>query len=307
MGRLAILLALLCLPASAWDKNGHSAFAIATYRQLSPDVRTKVDAVLKSHPDYNLWMQNKPAGVDAGEEAFVQAAVWPDTIKGDPRFSDKPGVELPPTLPGFPDMKVHGNWHYIDRPIITNGGMPSATEIDPVNNALVRLFEFRSKLDQPYYLAFFLHLTSDIHQPLHATSRFSGAHLDPNTGIDQGDRGGNSFLLDDEAKNMHRLWDGALGQNLTREELSAIADKLTAPGRLASKTDPKTWYDESYELARDFVYALGPDAKGDAPTKVTPLYKARTKELAMERLGMAACRAAAILNDRLSGGSGAPQ
>lgn len=304
MSRLAIL-CLLCVPLFGWDKNGHSAYALATYRQLSPNVKAKVDAVLKTHPDYNHWMEAKPAGVDAGEEAFVQAAVWPDTIKGDPRFSDKPDAQLPSTLPGFPDMKVHGNWHYIDRPYITNGDTPSNTEVDPVNNALVRLYEFRSKLDKPYYLAFFLHLASDIHQPLHTTSRFSGAHLDPNTGVDQGDRGGNSFLLDDDSKNMHREWDSALGQNLSREDLVSIAGKISARGELADKTDPKVWFDESFELAKDFVYTLGPDAKGDAPAKVSPEYKARTKELAMQRLGLAAYRTAAILNERLSVGSAA--
>ncbi len=302
MGRLAILLAV-CLPLLAWDKNGHTAYALSTYHQLSPQVRTKIDSVLKTHPDYQSWMQAKPAGVDAGEEAFLQAALWPDTIKGDLRFSDKPDAQLSPTLPGFPDMRVHANWHYIDRPYVTSGGSPSNTEIDPVNNALARLYEFRSRLDQPYYLAFFLHLASDVHQPLHSTSRFSGAHVDPSTGIDQGDRGGNLFLLDDEQKNLHRLWDGALGPNLSRDALVSLASRFSEPGDLADKTDPKTWLDESFQMAKDVVYTLGPDSKGDAPVKVTDAYKARTRELAIQRLGLAAYRSAAILNERLSGES----
>ena len=54
---------------------------------------------------------------------LTAAAVWPDNIKGDPRFWDDTHADASPTqlLPGFPDMKRHTNWHYFDMPYAPDG------------------------------------------------------------------------------------------------------------------------------------------------------------------------------------------
>jgi hypothetical protein len=54
----------------------------------TPKVRAEVDRLLAKHPDYSKWT----AGVSAtgrGRAAFLEASVWPDTIKSDRRFANK--------------------------------------------------------------------------------------------------------------------------------------------------------------------------------------------------------------------------
>ena len=88
------------------------------YQHLSPVARSRVDGTLQAHPDYPKWIADLPIDGDRGLEAFLQASVWPDTIKSDPRFYNDmlPGAILTPPLPGIPDTAMHQNWHYIDNP-----------------------------------------------------------------------------------------------------------------------------------------------------------------------------------------------
>ena len=58
---------LLCAPLLAWDKSGHSTYAIAAYRQLSPLVRAKVDAVLVLGS--GLWVPGRRKIIDLALKA----------------------------------------------------------------------------------------------------------------------------------------------------------------------------------------------------------------------------------------------
>lgn len=59
-------------------------------------------------------------------------------------------------------------------------------------------------LGDSFNMRMFIHLVGDIHQPLHATTRYAND-------FKTGDRGGNSFkITGDGVSNLHALWDSAL-------------------------------------------------------------------------------------------------
>jgi hypothetical protein len=60
-------------------------------------------------------------------------------------------------------------------------------------------------LSDSFNLRLLIHYVGDIHQPLHAISRF-------NEDFPIGDRGGNEFTLPskDQVTNLHSLWDSVL-------------------------------------------------------------------------------------------------
>src|SRR5580704_15064072 len=129
MRRFLIGLLLLTLPLEAWNATGHRIVAAIAYDRLNPRAKARVDELLKRHPD----LANLPS-----RDAFLTAAVWPDAIKGDPRFYDdtQPIPKVTPRLPGFPSMARHTNWHYVDLPF-----SPDGTPLEPPKtpNALTEL------------------------------------------------------------------------------------------------------------------------------------------------------------------------
>lgn len=192
-------------------------------------------------------------------------------------------------LPGFPDMKMHKNWHYTNVPYVTNGHTPAQAEIPNVQTSIDAI------LKEPmsgYNLSWLVHLVGDVHQPLHCVSRFSGRHLDEITKKDRSDLGGNLFSLDDPAKNLHKLWDDALPPAEIRTGLPASADMVV-------HLDTNSWVQESAELARSVVYSLGLDSPDSPAPTVSADYRQAMQKIARERIGLAGYRLAAILNQRL--------
>jgi hypothetical protein len=287
----AVLLLLSASSVFGWNKDGHMAVAYIAYQHLSPAARTQVDAILKTHPDYDAWVKEMPEGSDHGLEAFLHSSYWPDTLRSDPRVWDEAAREPheTPILPGFPDMKMHKNWHYTNVPYITSGQIAAQAEIPNVQTSIDAI------LKEPmsgYNLSWLVHLVGDVHQPLHCVSRFSGRHLDEITKKDRSDLGGNLFVLDDPAKNLHKLWDDALPAAEVRTGLPASADMVV-------HLDTNSWVQESAELARSVVYSLGPDSP-DSPAPTVPAdYRQAMQKIARERIGLAGYRLAAILNQRL--------
>ena len=99
-----LTLAVLPLPALAWNIPGHVLSGIIAYQiltQENPQTIEKVKAVLEKHPWYaNQWqarLQDVPV-VDHGLVLFMQAARWADDI----RSNDK--------------QQHRAQWHYINWP-----------------------------------------------------------------------------------------------------------------------------------------------------------------------------------------------
>src|ERR1043166_5455824 len=106
---------LFCaFPAFGWNATGHRVIAAIAYQRLTPKARTRVDELLRKHPDYaTLLAEGAPKdSTDTSGRAlaaFLHASVWPDVIRGDRRFYDETRQNAQPTpqIAGFPDMQSH--------------------------------------------------------------------------------------------------------------------------------------------------------------------------------------------------------
>jgi hypothetical protein len=286
---LLLLTLPVTLPLRAWNATGHRIVAAIAYDRLTPQAKARVDELLRQHPDF----ANLPS-----REAFLTASVWPDAIRNDPRFYDDTAANPKPTplLAGFPSMARHTNWHYIDLPFSPDG---TPLEQPKKPNALV---ELRRILKEPaltaYDLPWLIHLTGDVHQPLHCTSRFTKQ-------LPHGDQGGNLVFVT-PGRNLHSFWDGLAGADTSEEFVNRFATGATAelvrakgPNPRLSR-DPKRWIDEAFALAQHDVYTFGPaSGSRENPITLPENYEAEARQIARVQLAKSGFRLAAVLNAKL--------
>jgi len=302
--RMAATLFVLVSAADlfAWNGFGHMTVAAAAFQNLTPAARTKVTALLKLNPNYPQWV----AGVAPSDKdmvAFIMAATWPDAIKGMKGF--KNDGDTPPPGPaagrniGYTDKLQHRYWHFIDEPFSPDG-TPLKNPVPP--NAQTQIAKFRATLAaasakdglKSYDLVWLEHLVGDVHQPLHATSRFDAAQ--PN-----GDRGGNDVALcaapcRDE---LHAFWDDVLGTSTDPLAAQTAAAALPPPdATLAAIALESTWIDESFQAAQKSVY-IPPVGIGPGPFTLDSTYKVDAQKLASQRVALAGARLANLINDAL--------
>lgn len=318
-------------PAAAWWAPGHAVIAMMAYRQMKPATRTSIDEILKQHPDYKNWQAELPAGItDAqrGEYVFAVASTWPDRIKDakDETVSIKffnPSRNPPKPYPSnpavYPDLNAHDNWHYQDLPISMDGRDRTPTKSESIMTAIPTCEGNIAAAYLPgsyraYYLSWLTHLVGDIHQPLHATGRYSVAQA-------RDDAGGNNvhFKSDGtqaQTKNLHSYWDSLLGDGPDPKryntllngwnELNATIKTIDGEStRLLQGYDPATrnnldeheWQRESFSAAQQFVYTFGdPDAGGDLP-QPSAEYRRMAVQIAHQRAALAANRLALICDN----------
>jgi hypothetical protein len=301
-------------PAYAWDSYGHMEVAYVAYQQLTPEMKARVDVLLRLNPDYSNWVMMIPANASADEvkmQVFMIAATWPDEIKGESQYTDDGtnGGNTPATTgttssqnTGYRDLLRHKYWHFIDTPLSSDTFKgPDA----PTVNIQERIALFRTVLAsasddtlKSYDLAWLLHLVGDVHQPLHCTTRYS-------TTLPGGDAGGNKVKLKCPgcAAHLHTYWDDVLGSGATPQaEMNSVVragKKLpAADATLAAKTDPKDWVAESVQEAQDTVYQT-PVLAGLGPFSLTTAYKNASKNLAKQRIALAGARLANLINTEL--------
>jgi hypothetical protein len=297
----SISLLLIPTPISAWNATGHRLIAAIAYDRLTPKARARVDELIKQHPDYEkLFLQNAPADPTArARAAFITAAVWPDQIKGDPRFYDETRANATPTplLPGFPDMARHTTWHYYDTPYAPDGAEPEHQKPPHALSELNRIIPIIGNKDSPsnpvYLLPWLEHIEGDVHQPLHCVSRFLKSQP-------KGDAGGNFVYIG--TRNLHSLWDGAAGNDTSETyAVKYIADATSAhpkKGRMEKK--PEKWIAEGFRLAVSDVYTFGLETgTREHPLQMPDGYEARAAQVAQQRIAIAGYRLAAILNEKL--------
>lgn len=302
---LAAALGAACLVFStatlAWWDMGHMTVAAIAYGRLEPEAKKTVAALLRLNPDFQTWVEGVPA--DARDRtAFIHAATWADDIK---RRSDyqrgsiaKDGADATANI-GYRDHKVHDYWHYVDLPFSADGAPGREPEAP---NALTQIEAFKKTLGsdasddvKSYDLVWLLHLVGDVHQPLHATSRFSRA-------MPKGDQGGNKetvCLAFTCGAKLHAYWDGLLGDRGGPSDAETLAATLSAPDSTAAAIDdPATWVRESEKLAEQFVYA-GPIGNGAGPFALTDAYQADAKRIAEQQVALAGVRLAGLINRAL--------
>jgi hypothetical protein len=309
-------LAVLCMacvasigwaPARAWNDFGHMTVAAVAWQHLTPAARSQVSKLLRMNPDYARWVEG--VAPDARDvTAFLRASTWPDAIKHEAGHLDdgeRPEGPDANENTGYEDLREHRYWHYVDVPFSTDG--TPVPEV-PTPNAATRIADFRQVLATPespdalksYDLSWVLHLVGDIHQPLHAVSRFTHD-------LSQGDLGGNRIRLCDPPcrQELHYFWDQTLGHGTPTEAL-ALATQLPAPP-LARVTDTRIqdWVAESGEIARRVVYGA-PIGPGAGPYSLTDAYREQAQRIAREQVALAGRRLAVLLNTAFAPGGSPP-
>lgn len=309
---VVILIALAVVgpgDARAWDHEGHMVVAYIAYAHLPADTKTRVDTVLRAHPDLPTLthLAGSPHGNDYAMRLFVEASRWPDLIKNDGRFYDETNPHDAPTrrLSGFPDMKMHKPWHYIDIGFSTDG--TPVAEPPPVNaRSAIRDFrrairdQYVSSPYKAYGLSWLEHLVGDVHQPLHCAARFSKAHP-------HGDDGGTKCVIvalelpgvTFPVDNLHALWDDVLGDDTRFGAVAAIAKQAEAssPPEPLDVVDEEAWTEESFEYAKSAAYRPL-DGQSGTPT-VVPAYVDAARALALQRIKLAGHRLAAVIESDL--------
>ena len=164
------------------------------------------------------------------------ASLWPDVIKGRQKQGYWSDGDQPPKTKkagqniGYADKRMHKYWHYKDIPFSPDGTkmlaapapMPSADQAlhlghrgDSVSNNI-----------KSYDVVWLIHMVGDVHQPLHATSRFTRSFK-----TKEGDSGGNGVSTDCCGK-LHSFWDGVVGEVNATNRLEAVNDAIAAAAGL---------------------------------------------------------------------------
>lgn len=221
--KLTLVLAVIYAPMQslAWGTNGHRISGQIAENHLTPRALAAVKAIL-------------------GNESIAMASNWADFIKSDPAYN------------------YLYNWHFVDfeRPM----SYPEMTEYlnhDTEPNAYNKLEFLIAELKKPsttkenklLYLRMLIHITEDIHQPMHT------AHA--------GDKGGNDFKVNWFSKptNLHSIWDTELinFQELSYTEyVQAIDHPKPAQIKAWQAAPVSKWVFESATLAEQFYNEIKP-------------------------------------------------
>ncbi len=268
----SIVLLFTALPLCAWNETGHKVVAEIAWRNLKPVVRQKVEALLKEHPHSGKW----------GAHPLWEAAYWPDAIRG--------------------TEWDHPTWHYINLPF-----SPDGTPFPPVNwdapSVLTQIEAFRKTVsgagtpapERAVQLAWLLHLTGDVHQPLHAVARFTRT-------LPQGDRGGNSVYVAG-ARNLHAYWDSLLGDTPSEAFILKAADSLIRTEQKGPPNqNPRDWVEEGFRIAQESAYTFGNEnGSRRNPMALSDAYRVEAHRIGRARGALAGYRLAELLNRAFEG------
>lgn len=290
----------LAAPVAAWNGRGHMIVAAEAWAHLTPRTRADIGRLLRHNPMYATWIAGVPAA-NRDRVAFIQAATWPDDIKGASAGYTQDRVTGPNARrnTGYDDCNRHGYWHYKDLPFSPDG---TPLQAAPAPNAETQIGLFAATLGnagasdelKSYDLVWLEHLTGDVHQPLHATSRYVATHPG-------GDGGGNDVLVCAAAgckgSPLHSLWDHALGDSENVASVIAFAASLPDPDPAAAAIlSPAVWLGESFDLARTQVYQ--PPIGGTlGPFTLTAAYRSNAAAIAARRVALAGVRLANLIEN----------
>jgi hypothetical protein len=302
---LALLTAALYIPASAWDDVGHKTTAYIAWQRMSPAAREAVIKILRSAPeDSHLSAFYMPYGPESDEikklQYFMLTATWADIVR-DRAFENR-------------QKKYHkSNWHYDDTFWKQVGGkMEILSGFEEGGVAVERLTEFEKVVrnpsashdDKAIAIAWIMHLSGDIHQPLHTSARVTDTEP-------KGDQGGNLFHLTPQGTprenqvNLHWFWDSIVGRNVPftpamceRDYIVSVAQQIMKKHPYASLSselnlgDYRSWQQESFKLNQTDVFS--PDLiRFQMPSEK---YKRNAFRVAERQLALAGYRMGETLN-----------
>lgn len=269
----------------AWGGAGHRTVGLIAEAMLTPQARQ--------------FLQRALPGQGLGDD---ELANWPDLIRGNPYFDR--------IYPG------NNRWHYIDVDIAAPG--PAVPLPADGQDVVDQVLFWQQELAQPRLswhrrhdaLAFLVHFTADMHQPLHCAFR-------------DNDRGGNLLPVrtfrgayctvdaaaDDTLRpNLHKTWDEYLlceaMAGLSAEDFAAtLAQEISPQQRILwQKGDPRTWAWENHLLAVSRVYRFSDDTplpdswQGPGVDLTLENYIHANVRVVREQLQKAGVRLAALIN-----------
>ncbi|MCC5015988.1 MULTISPECIES: S1/P1 nuclease [unclassified Legionella] len=267
LGYCCLGILLVITKSYSWNALGHRLVAQIAYNHL-----TKQAKQIFNHYNHTLDKQYRP-------QSLVNAAVWLD------RLHDQNQLWLAPK-------------HYINIPFTKDGTrliQPARVNAVSAVEEAMRVINSpqKSELVKGFSLRVLLHVVGDLHQPMHAVNQFSVRYP-------KGDKGGNLYLLGANpiASNLHSYWDKGGGmlskkRHYSQAQVNRLAYRIEQrwPCSIASvNLQPKVWATESHQLAIHKAYQI---KAGQKPDK---RYQRMVKATTEERLAIAGCRLAAVLN-----------
>ncbi|MDR0528369.1 MAG: S1/P1 nuclease [Zoogloeaceae bacterium] len=264
--------------ALAWNATGHRQVAAIAWHVMTPEARARAILLLRRHPDYPRW-ERRVRERDVGYGVFLEASVWADNIRHDPRFVARDdSLSRYPLWPGFPDRLRHGDWHYQDQ---------ESGQLLRRLPELARLIVMGSEAEQTFALPWILHLVGDAHQPLHLGGRR--------------DRGGNQTKVERSISSrrkvmltLHQYWDQLPSR--FGGGIPFLPPSRAGAGSESRAGDVLLWARESRELAR---YAYPPLIPGTPVRRLTFAFDSRAKAIARSRIVDAGVRLGEWLNQLL--------
>lgn len=330
---LGLLVAASAKDALAWGGPGHMQVAGVAWNQMTPAAKATAWDILQKHPYFETWTKQlgsyatKP---DKERYYFMISSTWPDFIKGDEAFGkDNKPAPTGPVLPGFPDMWRHTDWHYTDSPYALYPQLEKEFgQVSPPSDAeaqvpvLDNLLKDATKPEaRGFALPWLIHIVGDLHQPLHAASRYTKFDVNAK-GEAKSDLGGNKMKVSYEGKEwkLHGLWDDIVGRPAVVSFEPYVEDYFKDMGTVeasmpvimkkigdrqvkawAQDMSPGRWRLESYNYAVDNIYAVvGYNLPNQPLPVLSPKQGAEWQEYGYKRVAAAGIRLAALLNSSLA-------
>jgi hypothetical protein len=315
---LAVVTISVMLPIPqvyAFGDQAHKAIWASAQAQLSSKAKKQVSQILN-------------------QDKLAMTATWLDEARNSLQHHKGKLVGDPETddfNAKFPD---HPNWHFVNLPLDATSydidGFTSQNDVVQRIEFCIRVLEgHNSSLSKRIALRALVHLTGDIHQPMHCVAGYYDTsdldHPQLITGVVQAkqfklfnDRGANQLHFGSgQFDKLHTFWDGELPKEITggsasyKELAEILNDRIQSDGCIADPGDfhkwPEQWAAESVAQAK-LAYAdlkfnkckLGsssPDTKIQSIDITMPDNYAETFATVAEiQMSKAACRLAAVLN-----------
>lgn len=282
---LTLIALMTAQPALAWGEYAHRLIARIALAQLNPQARGELRRLLRAAPGLNT-----PTCKLASLE---DASVWPDCVRA-----------LPDGRFGF-----SARWHYQNISVCgdfdINAKCPNG---DCVTAQVARqqaalADRARPAAERLQALAFLVHFTGDMHQPLHIG--------------DKGDRGGNDVraafgFKATQYMNLHRVWDSDLAERALTEP-PALAPRSITPAqrrqwtRSAASTRIANWARAGWLISRDLAYGGLPEVPDACAVPgsgrmvtITPAYVSAATPAVRGQVARAGTRIAQLLNEALA-------
>ena len=301
-----ILVLAAVIPTFGWHDEGHKLTGYIAWQRMTPQTREAVVRILRAAPEDSQIATFYPVyGIETEDvrrmKFFWTIPTWADMVRES-------------SFPVRNRKYHHSNWHYQNKFWrLVNGRVETVTVAEDAGQALAQLAaaeatmraQRASDAEKAVAMAWFLHLTGDIHQPLHNSGRVTDTEP-------RGDRGGNLFFLEPEKPqgqsrlNLHSFWDGIFARAVPLKTGQYVDEYIDSIGTKLVRKHPYTefasvlklgnyqaWHDEGFALLTPAVFT--PDLKrNEMPSKK---YEKVAFKVSERQVAFAGYRIAETLNN----------